>query len=158
MRYRPPNPINPANVLGAIKVWPGMAGARGEVGATANLDSPCARRPAETMGWGEGTGFQVEQRNCEEGRKEERPERKKVQSQPPVPLTQPPTIKELSLTLSDDPLTAAVLAGTLAPWCSVVAASCRQHSTWRTHRRYLKKICSRFLKPAIVLVPVKAKP
>ena len=77
MRYRPPNPINPANVLGAIKVWPGMAGARGEVGATANLDSPCARRPAENMGWGEGTGFQVEQRNCEEGRKEEKPEGKK---------------------------------------------------------------------------------
>jgi len=38
-------------------------GARGDVGATANLDSPCARQHPEIVGRGEETGFQIEQRN-----------------------------------------------------------------------------------------------
>jgi hypothetical protein len=36
--------------------------------ATADLDSPCARRPPTRVGRGEETGFQVEQRNWYEGR------------------------------------------------------------------------------------------
>src|SRR5262249_46242331 len=37
--------------------------ARGKVGATANLDSSCARRLCNTAGRDEETGLQVEQRN-----------------------------------------------------------------------------------------------
>ena len=44
-------------MLGAVKVWPGTAGAWSEVGATANLDSPCARQRWENVGRGEETGF-----------------------------------------------------------------------------------------------------
>jgi hypothetical protein len=50
-------------VLEAVKVWPGKGTVRRKVGATANLDSSCARRPCNTAGRGEETGFQVEQRN-----------------------------------------------------------------------------------------------
>jgi hypothetical protein len=57
-------------VLRAVKVWPGKGRARGKVGATANLDSSCARRLCNTAGRGEETGFQVEQRN--RSRKQER--------------------------------------------------------------------------------------
>src|SRR5262245_61441095 len=39
---RHPDHHKRAAVLGAVKVWPGDDGARGHVGATANLDSPCA--------------------------------------------------------------------------------------------------------------------
>ena len=52
-----------AIVLGAVKVWPGEGGARRKVGATANLDSSCARRLCNTAGRDEETEFQVEQRN-----------------------------------------------------------------------------------------------
>jgi hypothetical protein len=57
-------------VLEAVKVWPSKGRARGKVGATANLDSSCARRLCNTAGRGEETGFQVEQRN--RSRKQER--------------------------------------------------------------------------------------
>src|SRR5713226_9263695 len=62
--------IECAAVLRAVKVWPGKGRARGKVGATANLDSSCARRLCNTAGRGEETGFQVEQRN--RSRKQER--------------------------------------------------------------------------------------
>jgi hypothetical protein len=39
-----PDRIKRAVVLEAVKVWPGKAGVRRDVGATANLDSSCARR------------------------------------------------------------------------------------------------------------------
>ena len=60
---RHPDRIKCAVVLRAVKVWPGKGGARGKVGATANLDSSCARQRCNTAGRGEETGFQVEQRN-----------------------------------------------------------------------------------------------
>src|SRR6266403_1638122 len=56
--------------LRAVKVWPGKGRGRGKVGATANLDSSCARRLCNTAGRGEETGFQIEQRN--RSRKQER--------------------------------------------------------------------------------------
>jgi hypothetical protein len=52
-----------AVVLEAVKAWPGKGGVRRKVGATANLDSSCARRLCNTAGRGEETGLQVEQRN-----------------------------------------------------------------------------------------------
>ena len=58
-----PTDIKPAVVLEAVKVWPGKAGVRRKVGATANLDSSCARRLCNTAGRGEETEFHVEQRN-----------------------------------------------------------------------------------------------
>ncbi len=67
---RHPDRIECAAVLRAVKVWPGKGRARGKVGATANLDSSCARRLCNTAGRGEETGFQVEQRN--RSRKQER--------------------------------------------------------------------------------------
>jgi hypothetical protein len=67
---RHPDRIERAAVLGAVKVWPGKRRARGKAGATANLDSSCARRLCNTAGRGEETGFQVEQRN--RSRKQER--------------------------------------------------------------------------------------
>jgi len=60
---RHPDRTNGAVVLEAVKVWPGKGTVRRKVGATANLDSSCARRPCNTAGRGEETGFQVEQRN-----------------------------------------------------------------------------------------------
>src|SRR5271156_7215989 len=56
-----------AAVLGAVKARPGNDGACGQARATADLDSPCARRPPTRVGRGEETGFQVEQRNWYEG-------------------------------------------------------------------------------------------
>ena len=41
---RHPDRIERAAVLRAVKVWPGKGRAHGKVGATANLDSSCARR------------------------------------------------------------------------------------------------------------------
>jgi hypothetical protein len=38
----------------------------GKVGATANLDRPCARGRQEMAGRGGETGFQIEQRNCDQ--------------------------------------------------------------------------------------------
>jgi hypothetical protein len=67
---RHPDRIECAGVLGAVKVWPGKDRARGKVGATANLDSSCARRLCNTAGRGEETVLQVEQRN--QSKKQER--------------------------------------------------------------------------------------
>src|SRR5271167_1874263 len=64
---RRPDRIKPAVVLEAVKVWPGKAGVRRKVGATANLDSSCARWLCNTAGRSEETGLQVEQRNWNEG-------------------------------------------------------------------------------------------
>jgi len=41
---RHPDRTKRAVVLGAVKLWPGKGGACRRVGATANLDSPSARR------------------------------------------------------------------------------------------------------------------
>jgi hypothetical protein len=60
---RHPDRTKRAVVLGAVKVWPGKGGVCRKVGATANLDSSCARRLCNTAGRGEETGLQVEQRN-----------------------------------------------------------------------------------------------
>jgi hypothetical protein len=57
---RRPDLTERAVVLEAVKVWPGKGEA---VGATANLDSSCARRPGAAAGRDEETGFQIEQRN-----------------------------------------------------------------------------------------------
>ena len=44
-----------AVVLGAVKVWPGVAGTFGKVGATANFDGSCARRHEQSAGRDEET-------------------------------------------------------------------------------------------------------
>src|SRR5271169_4865928 len=49
---RHPDRIERAAVLRAVKVWPGNSRARGKVGATANLDSSCARRLLQYYGSG----------------------------------------------------------------------------------------------------------
>src|ERR1700731_2362092 len=60
---RHPDRTKRAVVLEAVKVWPGKGGVRRKVGASANLDSSCARRLCNTAGRGEETELQVEQRN-----------------------------------------------------------------------------------------------
>jgi hypothetical protein len=67
---RHPERIDCASVLGGVKVWPGDHRARGKVGATANLDSSCARRLCNTAGRSEETVLEVVQRN--QSRKQER--------------------------------------------------------------------------------------
>src|SRR5436190_15631483 len=47
---RHPDRTKRAVVLGAVKVWPGKGGACRRVGATANLDSPSARRRKRRAG------------------------------------------------------------------------------------------------------------
>jgi hypothetical protein len=54
---RSPSPLDLRTVLGAVKVRPGIARARGEVTVTAGLDSPCARRVDECAGRDEGTAL-----------------------------------------------------------------------------------------------------
>ena len=60
---RHPDRTKRAVVLEAVKVWPGKGGVRRKVGASANLDSSCARWLCDTAGRGEETELQVEQRN-----------------------------------------------------------------------------------------------
>jgi len=60
---RHPDRTKRAVVLEAVKVWPGKTRVCRKVGATANLDSSCARRLCNTAGRGEETGLQAEQRN-----------------------------------------------------------------------------------------------
>src|SRR4051812_43944934 len=52
-------PIAPSGavVLEAVKVWPGKPGACRTVGATAKIDSSCARRRQRAAGRDEETGF-----------------------------------------------------------------------------------------------------
>jgi hypothetical protein len=57
-----------AIVLGAVKVWPNKGGECRKVGATANLDSFCARRPERSAGRDEETGFRSN-KETDEGRK-----------------------------------------------------------------------------------------
>jgi hypothetical protein len=59
-----PSCVKRGTVLGAVKAWPGNAGARGEPSATASLDGPCARSPISTARRDEGTASWHEQRNC----------------------------------------------------------------------------------------------
>jgi hypothetical protein len=54
---RHPDRTERAVVLEAVKVWPGKGRARGKVGATANLDSSCARRLCNTGGSGRRNGI-----------------------------------------------------------------------------------------------------
>ena len=60
---RHPDRTKRAVVLEAVKVWPGKLGACRKVGATANLDSFCARQRKRSAGRDEETGSQIEQRN-----------------------------------------------------------------------------------------------
>jgi hypothetical protein len=60
---RHPDRTKRAVVLEAVKVWPGKLGVCRKVGAAANLDRSCARRPQRTAGRDEETGFEIEQRN-----------------------------------------------------------------------------------------------
>ena len=60
---RHPDRTKRAVVLEAVKVWPGNGGACRKVGATANLDSFCARQRKRSAGRDEETGSQIEQRN-----------------------------------------------------------------------------------------------
>ena len=76
---RHPDRIERAAVLRAVKVWPGKGRAPGKVGATANLDSSCARRLCNTAGRGEETDSrsnketdQESKKGRKKGRKEER--------------------------------------------------------------------------------------
>src|SRR5258708_26931531 len=57
---RHPDRIDSAAVLRALKVWPGKGRARGNVGATPNLDSSCPPPLAKTAGLGDATGAHVE--------------------------------------------------------------------------------------------------
>ena len=59
-----PNLRKRGTVLGTVKAWPANAGARTEATATASLDGPCARCPAQRAGRDEGTASRHEQRNC----------------------------------------------------------------------------------------------
>src|SRR4029077_19065485 len=65
----PPTTTSVPTRAGAVKARPGNNGVCGHDRATAGLDSPCARRRPTHVGRGEETGFQVEQRNWDEGRK-----------------------------------------------------------------------------------------
>jgi hypothetical protein len=78
---RHPDRTKRAVVLGAVKVWPGKRGVRRKVGATANLDSSCARRLCNTAARGEETGLQVEQRN--RSRKKDAPLRNRLTKKAP---------------------------------------------------------------------------
>jgi hypothetical protein len=60
---RHPDRTKRAVVLEAVNVWPGKGRACRNVGATANLDSSCARRRERSQGRDEETDFQIEQRN-----------------------------------------------------------------------------------------------
>ena len=62
-------------------MWPGKGGVCRKVGATANLDSSCARRLCNTAGRGEETGLQVEQRN--RSRKKDAPLRNRLTKKAP---------------------------------------------------------------------------
>jgi hypothetical protein len=60
-----PSCLKRSTVLGAVKAWPGNAGAQGEPSATASLDGAPARgAPISTAGRDEGTATWHEQRNC----------------------------------------------------------------------------------------------
>jgi hypothetical protein len=52
---RHPDHSERAAVLGVVKVWSGHGSAWGKVGATANLDNPCARQRPVNVGRGEET-------------------------------------------------------------------------------------------------------
>jgi hypothetical protein len=78
---RHPDRTKRAVVLGAVKVWPSEGGVRRKVGATANLDSSCARRLCNTAGRGEETGLQVKQRN--RSRKKDAPLRNRLTKKTP---------------------------------------------------------------------------
>ena len=54
---RHPDHTERAVVLGAVKVWPGKGGACRKVGATANLDSSCARQRWRCCGSGRRNGL-----------------------------------------------------------------------------------------------------
>jgi hypothetical protein len=98
---RHPDRIECAAVLRAVKVWPGKGRGRGKVGATANLDSSCARRLLPILRVGaKRRGFQIEQRNP--SRKQER------------------EIAALKPLDNEKPIQAAVLA--LAAHCPVLPA------------------------------------
>jgi transposase len=60
---------SPTALLRAVKVWPSKGGACRKFGATANLDSSCARRPGRSAGRDEETGFRSN-KETDEGRKD----------------------------------------------------------------------------------------
>ena len=58
-----PNLLDARAVLGAVKAWPGDAGASRKLSATASLDGSCAQRTCAPAGRDEGTAARREQRN-----------------------------------------------------------------------------------------------
>ena len=60
---RRPDRIKQAVVLEAVKVWPGKATVCRKVGATANLDGPCARRREQGRVGTKNRRYEIEQRN-----------------------------------------------------------------------------------------------
>src|ERR1700722_13162450 len=64
---RHPDRTKRAVVLEAVKVWPGDGGACRKVGATANLDSFCARQRERSVGRDEETALRSNQ-ETDEGR------------------------------------------------------------------------------------------
>ena len=64
-----PVTIQSAAVLEAVKARPGNDGACGQSRATADLDRALRASASTRVGRGEETGFQVEQRNWNEGKK-----------------------------------------------------------------------------------------
>jgi hypothetical protein len=70
---RHPDRTKRAVVLEAVKVWPGNAGACRKVGATANLDSFCARQRKRSAGSGRRNGALRSNKETDEGKKMRRP-------------------------------------------------------------------------------------
>src|SRR5258708_21325888 len=69
---RHPDRTKRAVVLEAVKVWPGNGGACRKVGATANLDSFCARQRERSAGRDEETALRSN-KETDEGKKMRRP-------------------------------------------------------------------------------------
>jgi hypothetical protein len=69
---RHPDRTKRAGVLEAVKVWPYKARVCCKVGATANLDSFCARRLCNTAGRGEETGSRSNKETDQEKKKDRR--------------------------------------------------------------------------------------
>ena len=69
---RHPDRTKRAVVLEAVKVWPGNGGARRKVGATANLDSFCARQRKRSAGRDEETALRSN-KETDNGKKMRRP-------------------------------------------------------------------------------------
>jgi len=70
---RHPDRTKRAVVLETVKVWPGNGGACRKDGATANLDSFCARQRKRSAGSGRRNGALRSNKETDEGKKMRRP-------------------------------------------------------------------------------------